>query len=375
MTSRKTRILVVDDSAFMRHALTRMVESDPALQVVGTARNGSELLAMARELEPDLITLDVEMPVMDGLTALRQLMTTNPKPVIMVSTLTTAGAEATLQALALGAIDFIPKPGTSPLDVLEVTRDLVAKIKASLRLEPPYPYPRGTGLLVPPPSVASSAPVSVVLIGVSTGGPPVLQAMAEALPADFPVGIVVVQHMPPGFTKSLADRLDRHSALAVKEAENGDPVRGGQLLIAPAGRHLGFRSGTGGPCIELSAETQIRTWHRPSADGMMVSAAKVFGRGCLGIVLTGMGNDGSLGLASIRMAGGRTWAQDEASCLIYGMPRAACEAGVVDRVVPLARLVPELLLAVSGESSAAPSPMHPLASPPSGSGKGTLPGN
>jgi two-component system chemotaxis response regulator CheB len=343
------RVLVADDSAFMRTALTRMIESDTALKVVGTAQDGIELLHQAAKLNPDVITLDVEMPRLDGLGALRQLMESDPRPVIMVSSLTQEGAEATLEALELGAFDCIPKQlSYASLDIIRIREQLIAKLKAAARTRP---QPRSKGPKPAPPvltdaSIYRALPApAVIVIGTSTGGPKALSEVIPQLPADLPAGVLVVQHMPPGFTASLARRLHSASRVTVREATDDHAIEAGQVLIAPAGHQMtvvrqsasrfGVRIGSAPP----------NTLHVPSVDVTMLSAAQTCGALAMGVILTGMGSDGAQGMKAIFEKGGITVGQDEATCVVYGMPKSCAELNVLRRIVPLEQVAGEILLA------------------------------
>ncbi|RMF57595.1 MAG: chemotaxis response regulator protein-glutamate methylesterase [Bacteroidetes bacterium] len=353
------RVLVVDDSAFMRKALSMMLEEDDQIQVVDTARDGLEAIEKVRALRPDVVTLDVEMPRMDGLTALKQIMKEAPCPVIMISSLTREGAQATLEALDAGAVDFIPKQlSFVSLEIAQIKADLIAKVKAvaGTRRRRPVPAPPRA----PQPSDAVPALLfrraRLLAIGISTGGPAALQRVIPLLPANLPVPVVVVQHMPPHFTRSLAQRLDQMSPLEVVEAEEGMDVHPGRVIIAAGGRHLTFRE-QGSRLVAATPETPA-TLHRPSVDVMFTSAAEVCRGRVLAVVMTGMGHDGLEGARRIRALGGQVVAQDEASCVVYGMPRAIVEAGLAHAVVPLDGLAPLLTRALTG---ADPSPRPPLA--------------
>ena len=348
------RVLVADDSAFMRTAITRMVQYDPQLQVVATAQDGEEALEKIAQLDPDVVTLDIEMPKLDGLGVLRQLMAENPKPVIMISSLTQEGAEETLNAFDLGAFDCIPKAlSYASLDIMHIRDELIAKIKAGAAAKDTF---RRKKLALPPPRPAAAprnpwvhkgAVPSVIAIGTSTGGPKALQEVLPKLPADLSAGIVIVQHMPQGFTGPFAKRLDGLSKITVHEAADGEAIKPGLALLAPATWHMTlFRRSASQYSVRLSKDPP-KTLHTPSADVMMLSAAEVCGPAVMGVIMTGMGYDGSLGMKAIHEKGGRTLGQDEASCAVYGMPRACAEMGILDRVVPLSQIAEEIVHTVS----------------------------
>jgi two-component system chemotaxis response regulator CheB len=342
------RVLIVDDSAFVRQALVRMLSSVPDIEVVGTAVDGKEGLEKAVALRPDVVTLDIKMPRMGGLEALRRIMTECPVPVLLLSSLTSEGGEITLRGLELGALDFVDKSSVrGHMNLLELADELKAKVRALARVprdrvHAPEGLPAEARATQPAPHARGA---EVVVIGTSTGGPPALQAIIPKLPAGLASSILVVQHMPVGFTRSLADRLASRSALPVREAEDGDSVSPGVVLIAPAGRHMKVQRRGSTARVWLDDEPRS-SLHRPSVDVLMASVAKAYGPRSLGVVLTGMGSDGVEGLRAIRQTGGRTFAESEESCVIYGMPKAAVEAGVVDRSVPLARMADEILAAV-----------------------------
>jgi two-component system, chemotaxis family, protein-glutamate methylesterase/glutaminase len=343
------KVLVADDSAFMRTALTRMIESDPALRVVGTAQNGLEALDKVSKLQPDVITLDIEMPVLNGLETLKRIMQDSPRPVIMVSSLTQEGAEATLEALDLGAFDYLPKQlSYASLDIVKIKDDLVEKIKAACRFRR-RDHHRRVAEPAPMTSVASAfrfAVPAIVALGTSTGGPKALQEILPALPQDLPVGIVIVQHMPPGFTGPFAKRLNNLSKVTVQEVQEGMLVRPGNVYIAEAGKHMTVYRRGGDVVLHVSI-TPSNSLHIPSVDVMMLSVAETFHSLAMGIIMTGMGADGALGMEAIFHEGGLTLGQDEASCAVYGMPRSCAEMGILKRVVPLTEIPRQILSAVS----------------------------
>jgi two-component system, chemotaxis family, protein-glutamate methylesterase/glutaminase len=343
------RVVVVDDSAFVRQALSRMLGSSHDIEVVATATDGRDAFEKVSALRPDVVTLDVKMPRMDGLECLRRIMAECPTPVLLLSSLTSEGADITLRGLELGAMDFVDKSSVKGhMNLLGLAAELQAKIRAlagvprrkldvaaaAVRERSPVPLP------APHPRRAD-----VVAIGTSTGGPPALQAIIPRLPEGLTSAVLIVQHMPVGFTRSLAERLDARSALRVREAEDGEVVKPGAVLIAPAGRHMKVRRRGAQTRVWLDDEPKAAL-HKPSVDVLMASVSKVYGPKVLGVVLTGMGSDGVEGLRAIRGAGGRTFAESEESCVIYGMPKAAVEAGVVDQSVPLERMADEILAAV-----------------------------
>lgn len=339
----RIRVLVVDDSAFVRKAVTRMLATVGDIEVVGTAADGEEGLAKARTLKPDVVTLDVKMPRLGGLEVLERLMAEQPVPVLLLSSLTQEGAEVTLRGLELGAMDFVDKSSVQPMSMLALAEELVAKIRAlrGARVRA-RPVALRTG---PAEGEAGVARAEAIVIAASTGGPTALQTLVSALPAGFPAAVIVVQHIPRGFTRSLAERLDARSAIPVHEARDGDPIEPGRVLIAPAGIHTKLDR-HGETVLVVLDEEPREALHRPSADVLMASAAGVYGPRTAGVVLTGMGSDGTEGLRAIRDAGGRTLAESQETCVIYGMPKAAAEAGVVDRIVPLDRMAEEILAAV-----------------------------
>lgn len=342
------RVLIVDDSAFVRQALTRMLGGAVDIEVVGTAVDGKEGWEKALDLRPDVVTLDVKMPRMDGLEALRRIMADCPTAVLLLSSQTKEGAEVTLRGLELGAMDFVDKSRVQGhMNLLSLSEELQAKVRAlasvpRARLHVPSPV-RETGPKTLPAQHAARA--QIVVIGTSTGGPPALQAIIPRLPEALPCAVLIVQHMPVGFTKSLAERLDARSVVSVREAADGERVERGSVLIAPAGRHMKVRRRGQETRVWLDDEPRSAL-HRPSVDVLMTSVAKAYGEHAMGVVLTGMGSDGVEGLRAIRDAGGMTLAESEETCVIYGMPKAAVEAGVVDRAIPLTRVADEILAAV-----------------------------
>ncbi len=329
MDLRPIRVLIVDDSALMRKLLSDVLAADPAIEVVGFARNGHEAIAKADSLRPDVMTLDVEMPELDGTGALKAIMEQNPRPIIMVSSLTFAGAETTLTCLQLGAVDFVGKPAGLANDLGHMGADLVAKVKAAASAKIHVPRT---------PIVARSLAASnvrpqpgLVVIGSSTGGPNALSAIFPLMPLAWGVPIVVVQHMPAMFTSMLASRLDQESEYAVREVEAGDQLDAGTALVARGGSHLEFDE------KGVAHVTQSPPVHsvRPSIDVALMSLAAKFAPRMVAVILTGMGRDGAQGAKMIHCGGGHVIAQDEATSVVYGMPKAAVELGAVDVVRPL----------------------------------------
>ncbi len=339
------RVLVVDDSAFMRTALRRMIESDAALKVIDTACDGMEGVEKAARLRPDVVTMDVEMPRMTGLDALSRIMEIAPCPVIMVSSLTQAHAEATIEALSRGAYDFLSKDlSYASLDIVRIKDDLVAKCKLAAmhrRRLPPAQVPRRAAGMA-----REIAAPRVICIGTSTGGPKALQRILPMLPGELAAPVVVVQHMPPGFTGPFARRLDSLCRVRVKEAEPNEALVAGYVYIGRAGQHIRVLRRGSGVYAHVSA-TPTNTPHSPSVDILMLSAADQFGAHAMGVILTGMGCDGQHGMAAIHDAGGYTVGEDERTCTVYGMPRVCAESGILDRVLPLEAIPGELVRAMA----------------------------
>jgi two-component system chemotaxis response regulator CheB len=338
-------VLVVDDSVVIRRLVSDILGSDPGIEVVGTAANGKVALAKIPQLNPDVVTLDVEMPVMDGLETLTALRVLYPKlPVIMFSTLTERGASATLDALERGASDYVSKPanaGNVSASMETVRAQLIPKIKAlaSRGLAVPHRAPTtpAASAMARPPAHGPAGRVDVVVVGVSTGGPDALTTVVSALPRDFPVPIVVVQHMPPVFTALFAKRLDSKSPLNVSEARAGDRLEPGRVLIAPGDFHLRLRPDKLGVKAQLDQGTP-ENYCRPAVDVLFRSAPETFGANVLAVVLTGMGSDGAKGAASIVEAGGSVIVQDAATSVVWGMPGAVVSAGLAAQVLPLGDL-------------------------------------
>jgi len=334
MSKRRVRVLVVDDSALMRKLIPQMLAADASIEVVGTAMDGSFCLKKIEELRPSVVTLDLEMPGMNGIDALKEIMRRQPVPVIVFSSHSTEGASVTLKALGLGAFDFVTKPRDATAHMAETARELIVKVKAAAdcKLKPRIlSAAPAKAQKVPPPA---GKPNKVVAIGVSTGGPQALEYVLSQLPGDFPGAITVVQHMPDGFTDMFARRLDEVSPLRVKEAQSGDLLERGRVLICPGSRHMKVKRLPLGEIVVLSDEPRVNG-HRPSADVLLRSVAEEFKANAVGVLMTGMGDDGAEGLGAIKKEGGMTIAQSEESCVVYGMPKAAIERGYALRVVGL----------------------------------------
>ncbi len=351
MTQPIIRVLVVDDSAFVRKVVREMLSRSPFIEVVGTAHDGAEALELAARLQPDVVTLDLMMPEMDGVEFLRRQMAVRPLPVVVCSIAHESG-ELALAAMDAGAVEFVQKPtALATARVYDVAEELIAKVKAAARVEM-------ARVIAGPPAANGSAAVGgvvamatspraeradVVVIGISTGGPQALRYLVPRLPADFPVPIAVVLHMPVGYTELYAGRLNELAALEVVEARDGDLLRPGTVYFAPAGRHLSFaRQADGAVHCHLDLRP-LDMLHRPSVDVLFRSAADTFGGRVLGVVMTGMGEDGLVGAAHVKALGGRVVTEAAASCIVYGMPRAVEEAALSDRQAELAEL-PDVIM-------------------------------
>lgn len=363
----KLQVMVVDDSALMRRLISDLLESDHGIEVVGTARDGQEAVEKVAALRPDVITLDVEMPGVNGLEALSQIMRQFSTPVVMLTGL--SDADVALEAMERGAVEFVIKPsGTISVDLYKVREELIRKVRlarlANLRK---LTWLSAPASVVPPPVPATGSTTSeqcAVIIAASTGGPRAVEHVLEALPGGLPATVLVVQHMPAGFTHSFAQRLDQRTALRVQEAEEGDRVTAGHAFVAPGGYHLRVRPGSRnsgsvlssskGSVLNSSKGSIIRLDDsapvgglRPAADITMIDVAEVYGIGSVGVVLTGMGSDGARGVQQIKAAGGVVIAQDQETSVVYGMPRAAASTGVVDQVLPLSDIPAAIVRAVT----------------------------
>jgi two-component system chemotaxis response regulator CheB len=331
------RVLVVDDSATMRSLISAVLRRDPGIEVVGQAGDPLEAREAIKALNPDVLTLDVEMPNMNGIDFLERIMRLRPMPVVMVSTLTVRGAEVTLEALALGAVDCVAKPSSGGLEAFE---ELPAKVRAAAgaRVRPPRVQPAAA-----PRALDHSPEGRLIALGSSTGGVEALITVLSQFPANCPA-TVITQHMPAAFTRSFAERLNRLSAPQVEEAYDGAPLAPGRVYVAPGGERHTEVVGTSQLRCRVQAGEPVNG-HRPSVDVLFHSVARTLGRRAVGAILTGMGRDGAQGLLAMREAGARTVGQDEASSVVYGMPRAAFEIGAVERQAPLDRIAGELLKA------------------------------
>jgi len=323
----------------MRRLLTDLLEKEPGITVIGTAKNGMEAISMAAELHPSVITMDIEMPIMDGLTALQHIMVENPVPVVMLSAMNKRQADILIKALEMGAVDFIPKTsGTISLDIEKAGESIIAKIRGAADIDVKCIKPKVSEKIVVSDFKMPPLRDGVIAIGASTGGPKALLEVISSLPRDLPAAVLIVQHMPEGFTQSLAERLNWQSSLEVKEAQDGDRVRPGLVLIAPGNRHMEVD----GKNIRLTDGEKVNHV-RPSVDVLMESVAVHYGPSALGVIMTGMGLDGAAGISAIKRRGGRTIAQDESSCAVFGMPKAAIELRSVDKVEPLDKIAQKII--------------------------------
>jgi two-component system chemotaxis response regulator CheB len=340
-----SRVLVVDDSAYVRKIVTQMLSRSPFLEVVGTARDGREALDLVDEVKPDVITCDLNMPEMDGVAFVQAQMARQPIPIVIISVVN-SGGEQVLAALDAGAVDFLQKPTALASErLLEVADELIEKVKAAAHAPMRRLVPAtvgGSPLPAPVRIDPGAGVIDVVVLGISTGGPQALKTLMRQIPADLRVPMAIVLHMPPGYTELYAVKLDEVSPLKVKEAAEGDEVRPGLVLLAPAGRHMTFRRAAGRVVCHLDLRP-LDTLYRPSVDVLFHSAADIYGAGTLGVVMTGMGSDGREGAAWIKARGGRILTEAEATCTVYGMPRSVVEAGLSDASVPLEQMADAIL--------------------------------
>ncbi|KTE91996.1 chemotaxis response regulator protein-glutamate methylesterase [Desulfitobacterium hafniense] len=372
-------VLIVDDSPFMRLTLQKILSQDPEIKVLDTARDGKEGIEKLQALRPQVVTMDIEMPQIDGLQALGEIMRWQPTPIIILSALTTEGAQASVKALEAGAFDVVAKPSGGPgADIQALARDLIDKVKAAAQVNLGRLGKKGAVSRIPsasgsrPPWTAGAAsenanrlsplsstgsalgsgkgrsldsgealpkyPVEIVAIGTSTGGPSALQAVLTQLPGNLPVPVLVAQHMPPGFTAPLAQRLNGMSPLTIREGVHGEALKAGTIYFAPAGKQMQVQSRGSQLILHIGDESPITTLYHPSVDVMFMSLAKEVGKGTLGVVMTGMGNDGLRGMREIKERGGYAIAEAEETCVVYGMPRAIVDAGLANRVAPLGEI-------------------------------------
>ncbi|MCX7779290.1 MAG: chemotaxis response regulator protein-glutamate methylesterase [Negativicutes bacterium] len=340
------KLLIVDDSAFMRKLLSDLFAAEPDFVVVDTARNGQDAVDKVKRLKPDLVTMDIEMPVMDGIKALERIMAENPVPVVMVSSLTREGANATIKALELGAVDFIAKTAGPISNIAGIQAELIAKCRAAAKANFGQ-FGQTRPVIRPPERKPLSMAVphgddKIVAIGTSTGGPRALQEILCKLPGNLPCGLVIVQHMPPGFTKSLSERLNSLCSLTVREAEQGDTVQPGVALIAPGDYHMTLVRENAKTIIKLDQQPPIGG-HRPAVDPLFEAVANIYGRHALGVILTGMGHDGAKGIQQIKMRNGVTIAEDQSTAVVFGMPKSAIELNAVDKIIPLPQIADEIV--------------------------------
>lgn len=329
------KAIVADDSAFMRKVVSDILSSDAEIQVVAACRDGREAVEKVLSLSPDVVTLDIEMPNMNGLEALGEIMRRQPTPVVILSALSKENADETIKALELGAVDFIQKPsGSISLDIGVLKEEIISKVKTAAKAQ----LKKISHAVEPVGKFKWRAKNQLIIIGASTGGPQAIAEILPALPPDLPAAVLLVQHMPPTFTKSYAERLNRICRLPVREAEDGDAVERGVVLLAPGDYHMNVVDSR----VELNHGERVHSV-RPAVDVTMRSAAEIYGENIIGVLLTGMGSDGALGLKAVKERGGRTIAQDESTCVVFGMPRAAIELGCVDRVLPIHLIAGEII--------------------------------
>lgn len=338
---KKYKVLVVDDSIVMRRIISDLISQDSEMEVVGTAKNGAEAIERVRALNPDVITMDIEMPVMDGLTALQHIIADSPRPVVMLSSMDKRQADITLKALEMGAVDFIPKTsGALSLDLERISGTILEKVKAAAKAKVDFARPPVRGIV--PIDMPALNGEWIVVIGASTGGPKALPEVLAHLPGNLPAAVLVVQHMPEGFTRSFAERLNWSSPLEVKEAEDGEEIKHGTVYIAPGNRHMTIQ----GTKIHLEDGPKVN-FVRPAVDVLMKSVAAVYGPRTVGVILTGMGADGAEGMKAIKEYGGKTIVQNEETCVVYGMPKAVVDRGAADRIVPLEDISDNIVVMLS----------------------------
>jgi two-component system, chemotaxis family, protein-glutamate methylesterase/glutaminase len=337
------RTLIVDDSAFVRKVVREMLSRSPFIDVVGAARDGEEALEMVEQFQPDVVTCDLEMPRLDGVKFVREQMSRRPLPILILSASAVDG-ERTLEAMEAGAIDFVQKPtALASEQILTIRDDLIEKVKAAASASLASLPVKSPAVLEPPSLKARKLKVDLVVLGISTGGPQALRYLIPQFPADFPVPIAMVLHMPMGYTELYAQKLGEISRLKVREAREGETLVPGTALLAQAGKHLRFRRGAEGRVLTEFSLEPLDVPHRPSADVLFQSASEVYSGRVLGVVMTGMGHDGQRGAAWIKAQGGTVLTEAEESCVIYGMPRSVVEAGLSDGAVPLAKMAQAII--------------------------------
>lgn len=350
------RVVIADDSAFMRKKIREILESDPDIRVMAAARDGQEAVDLVKEHEPDVVTMDINMPVMDGITALQMIMAESPRPVLMLSSLTQEGALATFECMELGAFDYVGKPsGTISTDLERQSAEIIAKVKQAARCRPRrsaarkvFSSPSKPSPAVPRGNVSKDNTARrVVAIGVSTGGPKTLLEIVPYLPSDLDAAVAVVQHMPESFTGQFAKRLNDNCRIPFKEAEAGDILQAGHGYLARGGKHLVFSKRISGGVMARYSQQPSDSLHIPSVDVMMDSAIDAFGAEVIGVLLTGMGDDGANAMVHIRRAGGQTIAEAESTCIVFGMPAQAIERGGADFILPCHEIAEKIVSLVA----------------------------
>ncbi|OQW95035.1 MAG: chemotaxis response regulator protein-glutamate methylesterase [Beggiatoa sp. IS2] len=349
MVDKVTRVLIIDDSAYIRKVIKKMLSRSPFIEVIGTASDGEEALELVEQLNPDVITLDMVMPRLDGLGFLRAQMRRKPVRVVIVS-INSESSDGVLEALELGAIDFVHKPTSLATEkVFEISEEVISKVKAAANARLPslrLPISPSTALSYPFNKTLAKSPFDIVVIGISTGGPQALRFLIPQFPKDFPLPIAMVLHMPVGYTKMYAQKLDEISSLTVVEASEGDELKPGVVFLAAAGRHLKIVRNSIGQAVAHLDNNPSNTLHCPSVDVLFQSATEVFSKRVLGIVMTGMGSDGKQGAAWIKSQGGTVFTEAEESCVVYGMPLSVVEAGLSDKSVNLSQMARQIIEAI-----------------------------
>lgn len=342
--NKQIKVLVVDDSFFMRKLISDMLSSDPDIEVIDTAKDGVEAVNKAARLMPNVVIMDVELPKMDGLTALCNIMSENPMPVVMLTAMDKIEADLAVKSFEYGAVDFVSKPSKPiSLDIDEVRDELISKIKTAAEADiKKMEFPAVKKVLIKKMFVPPPTKKEVLVIGGSTGGPYALPEILPKLHRNFPLAVLIVQHMPEGFTKPFAERLSWQGSIELREAEDGDPVKPGLALLAPAGQHMVVKREDEKTVVRLNRGPLVNNM-RPSIDVLMKSVAAIYGGQVIGVLLSGMGKDGAAGMKVIKDRGGRTMVQDEATSVIFGMQKVAVELGCVDSVVPLSGVAARIM--------------------------------